>query len=218
MMRPSSNWLTGLLLGSVVLNLFLGGWLIGFYWRGEPDALAQVSSNSLPRQPLQSLHWLQQALPDSQKRVQPVFAQQIQGIKPDLKQFHHLQQAIRQELSTEKLDVQVLSQRLAASRQAQHKIQGRMHEALLEAISHLSVQERQKLARAPNILGSRKPRRGRHLQQADKDGDGMLSRTEFIQFHPDSQQAKAEQRFLQLDKDEDGQLTPQEWTYRAVDN
>jgi len=214
MMRQHPRIFAGLLIGSLIINVFLSGLLIGFYWRNDSNVhLTHTETELTPSRPLRSMQWVQEALPENQAKIESVFVRHLQAVKPDLYRLNRLHKDIRHDLSAENLDVNSLSQRLKASRQTQTEIQGRIHKALLEAISQLSMEERQSLARNRG-LGLGQLQRSRIIPSRDKDGDGKISRAEFLQAVPEQRREKAAYRFEQLDTNQDNVLTQQEWQRR----
>ena len=63
--------------------------------------------------------------------------------------------------------------------------------------------------------GAKKDKAKERFEQLDADGDGALSRKEFLADHEGKDKAKRALRFKKMDRDGDGQVSKKEWRAAA---
>ena len=134
-----SRLLGGLLLGSLILNLFLGGILIGRVQLRHETGGESIAERIIER--------MASTLPeDDGKILRTVFhARQasIGSLTADLEKAHD---EVRRVLRAEPLDQQALQTAFAAVRLRRQALHGAVHEVVIEAAPQLSPQGRRKLA------------------------------------------------------------------------
>jgi len=151
MIQGKTSLVALFLLGSLILNLFLGGIIAGsglIKW-GHPDK----SSHKLPK-----LSWMIQSLPEeSREKIRPILEEYRANIRQQMRHVKEMRRAVHQQLTAPDLNAETLLEALAKLRQERGEAQKMMHEALIKIASQLDAQDRQRLSET-----TRKPPHWRH--------------------------------------------------------
>ena len=152
-----SNRLRWLLIGSLALNLFLGGIYVGHWvgaWRGGPDGAAgHVRALRFHLRPM--LENLPEA---SREQAEAVMERHRDPIRGAVRAMRQSRREVRDALLAEPVDEARLDRALAETRERAAASQAAMHAAMTEFARELPPEARRKLA---ENLG-RHGRRGHH--------------------------------------------------------
>lgn len=196
---------------SIALNLFLSSVIIGWSVRGDrhPPPPRDLLLESPPD--------ILRVLPEARERVQPILRRNASFVHPKIQQLRRVKQELEQHITIEPLDTVALTKAFTQLRQAELETKTAVHQAVIEIMSVLSQDERQRLAHSKEA--NRRHRRSSSdepppyfrkteelVKERDVNHDGKLSREEFLA----QELPPAERRFRELDMNEDGFLTPSE--------
>lgn len=127
------------LTSSLILNVFLGGIVVGNYLK---------ASYAAPPSTRRMFQHIIKLLPEAtQTQVIPLIQKHVEAIKVQERQVKLARQSVYEHLSTPHFDPERLSETLTKFRQEKNKIQERMHAGLLEITRQLSFEERKQLAK-----------------------------------------------------------------------
>ncbi|BAP56188.1 hypothetical protein THII_1891 [Thioploca ingrica] len=130
-----------LLLSSLALNLFFGGWLVGHFLN---PLVQQGGAHQGPM--MMKFHWLIQSLPAaSQKKVLPLLQEHQQRIQPQFQKVQQARQVVYQQLIAPDFNAAALSSALANLHQQMSQMQQMMQADLVKIASQLSAEERRQL-------------------------------------------------------------------------
>lgn len=131
-----------LLLSSLAVNLFLGGWLVGQFF----NPLQHGGAHQGPL--MMKFHWLIQALPAaSQKKVLPLLQEHQQRLQPQFQRVQQARQVVYQQLIAPDFNVDALTNALASLHQQMSQMQQMMQTDLVKIASQLTVEERRQLVK-----------------------------------------------------------------------
>ncbi len=132
-----------LLLGSLALNLFLGGLFVGYYLNQRTQQHA-----TYPRPMMMKFRRLVQSLPaESQAKILPLLQVHYQRVKPQIHQVQRAQQVVYEQINAPNFNAEALSAALAKLRQEMTQAQQLMHADLVNLISQLNENERRHLSK-----------------------------------------------------------------------
>jgi uncharacterized membrane protein len=144
MIQTKSRLFAFILLGSLALNFFLGGLLVGKHFGPFSESRPFHPPPMGPK-----LHWLIQSLPaESQAKVRPLLQTHRQHIRPQMRQMRQARRAVHQQLTASDFNAQALAEALTALRQTMMRAREKMHSLLVEIASQLDEKERQQLSEA----------------------------------------------------------------------
>jgi uncharacterized membrane protein len=165
------SWLLAALAASVVVNLVLGGYLLGRMSAGRPPAMGDPM--------LSGLHMVR-ALPEARRdELRPLLRTSFRDMRPQMRRMWRAQRRIDAALTAEPFAATELDEALAEFRDALLATQQRSHQAMVELATVLTPAERLLLRHA---LETRSPRRhhrdggrGEVGRQDDgpRSGDGL---------------------------------------------
>ncbi len=139
-----------LLLTSLALNLFLGGWLVGHFLN---PIIQQSGAHRGPM--MMKFHWLIQALPTaSQKKLLPLLQEHRQRTQPQFQRIQQARQVVYQQLIAPDFNADALANALANLHQQVDQMQQMMQTDLVKIASQLTVEERRQLVK---VAQSSKP-------------------------------------------------------------
>ena len=143
-MNQSKLRLVGIvLLGSLTINLFLSGWLVG-HWLNP--LIQQGGGHHGPM--MIRFHWLVQSLSaESQKKVLPLLQEHQQRTKPQFQRVQQARQMVYQQLMAPDFNAAALSSALANLQQQVGQMQQMMQADLVKLASQLTVEERRQLVK-----------------------------------------------------------------------
>ena len=131
------------LLSSLALNLFLGGWLVGHWlnplvWQGGKQHGPMMMK----------FHWLIQSLStESQKKALPLLQEHQQRTKPQFQRVQQARQMVYQQLVAPDFNATALAHALVNLQQQIAQMQQMMHADLVKLASQLTVEERRQLVK-----------------------------------------------------------------------
>jgi uncharacterized membrane protein len=153
------------LIGSLALNLFLGGILVGKYFGHHSEPKHFPHHRMPPR-----LHWMIQALPEeSQAKIRPLMREYRSKKRSQRHRFRQARRAVHEQLTASDFNKESLSKALATLRQEMGNTQQQMHTQLVKMASQLDEKERQILSEATH---RRRPHRRRHHDGPPPDRHG----------------------------------------------
>jgi uncharacterized membrane protein len=133
-------------LGSLTLNIFLGGFFVGNYLgrghgHGHPPPMGKY--------PFERELGIIRALPESsQAKLSPLVQKQKEVMRTQHQQVEQAQQAVFNQLTADPLNSQALLEALTKLQQEKSNIHNFMSQFLVDAASQLNREERQQLAEA----------------------------------------------------------------------
>jgi uncharacterized membrane protein len=132
------------LLSSLAINLFLGGWLVGNWLN---PLVYQGGRQHGPM--MMKFHWLIQSLSaESQKKVLPLLQEHQQRTKPQFQRVQQARQMVYQQLVAPDFNAAALSKALANLQQQVGQMQQMMLADLVKLASQLTVEERRQLVKS----------------------------------------------------------------------
>ena len=218
------NWLiAGVLLLSLVANLFLAGLLLGLSWQPETTASEKVMAEELEKgEPLsRMLPKVLLEMPETHERVKTIMQRNMPLVKDQVRYLWEARQQVRQEMQQDVIDEQALRRAFSHLRLAEAALKETVHPTFIEVILVLTPTERHQLTQQ-RLQGQQQKvaaqlfalppevRAQRILQRRDDNQDGLVSESEFLLHAPPWQQSDAAQRFQNLDLDGNGVLTVEE--------
>ena len=133
-----------LLLTSLALNLFLGGWLVGHFL----NPIIQQKSGDHRGPMMMKFHWLIQALPTaSQKKLLPLLQEHRQRTQPQFQRIQQARQVVYQQLIAPDFNAEALANALANLHQQMGQMQQMMQMDLVKIASQLTIEERRQLVK-----------------------------------------------------------------------
>ena len=162
MIQSKSRLFAIVLLGSLALNFFLCGLLVGKHFGhfAGPDTFHPPPMG--PR-----IHWLIESLPaESQEKVRPLLQTHRQNMRSQMRQIRQARRAVHQQLIASEFEPQALSEALTASHQIMAQARGKMHTLLVEIATQLDEEDRHRLAAA---IRKKPPRHKDHFRGPPSD-------------------------------------------------
>jgi uncharacterized membrane protein len=143
------KWFILVLVISLILNIFMGGVLLGKYLF-HPPSLYHESGMMRPPHP-RHLVWILKQLPEEMRqKVEPVIQAQFQQgkMRAEMRQTHRLFREIETLLLAEPLDKAAIKQQFQLLQDRKNNMATRLNESLLLIAEQLNQQERQQLIEA----------------------------------------------------------------------
>ena len=148
--RPRRPWFTILLIGSLGLNVFLGGLLAGHWVAGlsEPRAMAFGQPRGPGAPPGRMItDRMAAALPaDDRPRFEAIMAKHRPAVTEAAARFHEARDKVRDVLAKEPFDPAALDRAFAEQRERNTALQVAIQTSIAEAASNLPPEARQRLA------------------------------------------------------------------------
>ncbi len=199
------------LIGSLICNIFLAGWFIGFHWQELPQLPQPNQSDRVSADLFDALH----SMPELDSRVHPILHQHFEEIRPKVHAVRNAKIQVRQLLSADSFEPAAIEQALNQVADTEYQLRKGTHKVFLEVLNALTPEERNKLAkytpRSDEEHRHPPPRDGRHprwkpLPEYDQDNDGKVTWEEFSADAPPFRQRRLSFRFKFLDQNKDGAL------------
>ncbi len=131
-----SKWVAILLIVSLALNLIMVG-----FWTGSRSVAAPGFDpiRSYPR-------WAHGLAEPRRDALRPVMREHLKSMRPTLRALRQRHRALRDALTAEPFDAQVLEEALVAMREDQARMQSQSHASFAEFVTQLTPAERRQLA------------------------------------------------------------------------
>ncbi|MEM7017474.1 MAG: periplasmic heavy metal sensor [Pseudomonadota bacterium] len=158
-----------ILIISLSLNLFIGGFLVGqaFMKSGERHRMGPS-----PFKP-HMMRLVKQLPEDKQEAVKPIVKSYRQQFRGQIRQMHQARRAVIKALEKESLDEAEVMRLLGELRQAQDASQTVLHEHLVKIASHLPPEQREKALFSKSKRGHRSKERGRRWSQDQSQSESQ---------------------------------------------
>ena len=189
-LTKQATWVKAILMGSLALNLFLGGFIAARLLKSPPTPLRQVVALDLQSVP-------QGVQGEALERIEDA----MRGRRHDLRRLYSdYRQAKRDAvrlLGEEELNEPALREVYEQMRQLSSRIQEPIHGAVIEALVNVDVMERRRILRQQRL---RVPHRVRRVERVDGN-----------RWHLEFRDGDIELNFDDLfdENEEDGQQQPQ---------
>lgn len=130
------------LIGSLIGNIFLAGWFIGFHWQDVPQAPLFCKGDRIGADLFAALR----AMPELDSRTHPILRQHLKEIRPNMHAVFDANQRVNQTLLAEPFDPVAVERALNQVADAEYRLRQGTQKVFLEVLDTLTPEERKKLA------------------------------------------------------------------------
>lgn len=131
------------LFGSVAVNLFLGGIMIGRWLEPHPPRHMMERTERPPREPGAPPSWLLRALgPEGEPALEAAWRRHAPAIEPRREDLRRAREAVIAALETEPFDRDAYAARLAAMQDSTARLFDAIHAAMVDVMVELTPEQR----------------------------------------------------------------------------
>jgi uncharacterized membrane protein len=168
-----AGWVKAVLMGSLALNLFLGGFIVARLLRPQP----------LPAKPVVTLDF--QSVPEGMQgealeRIEDAMRERRRELRRAYSDYRQARRDAVRLLGEEELNEQALKEVYEQMRELSNRIQEPIHGAVIEALRNVDVMERRRILQQQRLRGPRQIHRtdrvdGNRWRLEFRDGDIELN-------------------------------------------